>query len=57
MLIPAAQNMIYATVLGRNVMMTKDIKFQFCLGMVPGRTTYTIAVLNYTTYYHKKIGR
>ena len=43
-LIPAAQNMICATILNRIAMTTIVIKMQICLGMVPGTTTYTIRV-------------
>ena len=41
---PAAQNMIYATILNQNAMTTTDIKLQICLAMVPETTTYTIRV-------------
>ena len=42
MLIPAAQKMIYATILNRIVMTNTDIKLQIRFGMAPGTTTYTI---------------
>ena len=41
MLIPAAQNMIHATILNRFVMTTTDIKFQVCPVMAPVTTRYT----------------
>ena len=44
-LILAVHNMIYVTVLNRIAMTTTDIKLQTCLGMVPGKTTYTIREL------------
>ena len=42
MLIPAAQKLVYATILNRIVMTTTCMKFTVCLGMVLGTITYTI---------------
>ena len=41
-LTPAAQNMIYVTILKQIAMTTTDTKLQTCLGIVHGTTTYTI---------------
>ena len=42
MLLPAAQNMIYAPIFNRIVMTTTYIKLEVCLGIIPVTTTYTI---------------
>ena len=41
-LLPAAESMIYATILIRIAITTTDTKLQICLDMVPGTTTNTI---------------